>query len=279
VKKLLLASVFAVLALPREPLPSLSAEAFDWDRYCSDDYGCDDRGDRGVGKFFEPPSQAELRACTKSGKLDYACLRDSYWGKLTDYKICFREEGGKLDGDWPQCDPSILGAVERQCVQENFGPNRTLGFKEQWAKYYRCVEQAKPSRKPTAIEQQCVEAEGQDGKAIETAEQRANYNRCIEAHAVEIPKQYRGAWCETKWQTIYKRCSDADFEVKRTYWTTVESTCNVLSVRKSKYGGHRLLAICEGDEGSRDMPNRVEVRWWLGTNNTRLQTIRGYEPP
>jgi hypothetical protein len=135
------------------------------------------------------------------------------------------------------------------------------------------------TRKPTAIEQQCVEAEGQDGKAIETAEQRANYNRCIEAHAVEIPKQYRGAWCETKWQNIYKRCSDADFEVKRTYWTTVESTCNVLSVRKSKYGGHRLLAICEGDEGSRDMPNRVEVRWWLGTNNTRLQTIRGYEPP
>jgi hypothetical protein len=43
VKKLLLASVFAVLALPREPLPSLSAEAFDWDRYCSDDYGCDAR--------------------------------------------------------------------------------------------------------------------------------------------------------------------------------------------------------------------------------------------
>jgi transposase len=63
------------------------------------------------------------------------------------------------------------------------------------------------------------------------------------------------------------------------WWTTVESTCNVLSVRKSKYGGHRLLAICEGDEGSRDMPNRVEVRWWLGTNNTRLQTIHGYEPP
>jgi hypothetical protein len=94
------------------------------------------------------------------------------------------------------------------------------------------------------------------------------------AHAVEIPKQYRGAWCETKWQTIYKRCPDADFEVKRTYWTTVESTCNVLSVRKSKYGGHRLLATCEADEGSRDMPNHVEVRWWLGTNNTRLQVIK-----
>jgi hypothetical protein len=94
------------------------------------------------------------------------------------------------------------------------------------------------------------------------------------AHSVEIPKQYRGAWCETKWQTIYKRCPSADFEVERTFWTTVESTCTVLSVRKSKYGGHRLLATCEGDEGSRDMPSRVEVRWWLGTSNTRLQTIQ-----
>jgi hypothetical protein len=55
------------------------------------------------------------------------------------------------------------------------------------------------------------------------------------AHAVEIPKQYRGAWCETEWQTIYKRCRSADFEVERTFWTTVESTCTVLSVRKSKY--------------------------------------------
>jgi len=23
------------------------------------------------------------------------------------------------------------------------------------------------------------------------------------AHTVEIPKQYRGAWCETEWRTIY----------------------------------------------------------------------------
>jgi hypothetical protein len=97
------------------------------------------------------------------------------------------------------------------------------------------------------------------------------------AHAVEIPKQYRGDWCQTKWQTVYKRglkdCSGAELEIRRTYWNTVESTCNVLSVRKSKYGGHRLLATCEADEGSRDMPPRVEVRWWLGTNNTRLQII------
>jgi hypothetical protein len=94
------------------------------------------------------------------------------------------------------------------------------------------------------------------------------------AHAAEIPKQYHGAWCQTKWKAIYKRCPGADFEVTRTYWTTVESTCEVLSVRKSKYGGHRLVAKCEGDKGSQDMPDRVEVRWWLGSNNTRLQTIQ-----
>jgi hypothetical protein len=94
------------------------------------------------------------------------------------------------------------------------------------------------------------------------------------AHAVEIPKQYRGAWCETKWRTIYKRCPSADFEIKQTYWTTVESTCTVSAIRKSKYGGHRLSAVCEADEGSRDMPNHAEVRWWLGTNNTRLQVIQ-----
>jgi hypothetical protein len=138
-KKLLLASVLAIASFP-----GYATEAFDWEKYCGDDYGCDDRGDRGVGKFFEPPSQAELRACSKNGKLDYACLRDSYWGKLTDYKICFREEGGKLDsGDWPQCDPGILGAIERQCVQDNFGPNKTLGFQEQWASYHRCVDASK----------------------------------------------------------------------------------------------------------------------------------------
>jgi hypothetical protein len=135
-KKVLLASVLAIASTP-----GYAAEAFDWEKYCGDDYGCDDRGDRGPGKFFEPPSQAELRACTKNGKLDYACLRDSDWGKLTDYKICFREEGGKLGGDRPQCDPSILGAIEAQCVQENFGSNlkEAPSLKEAWAPYHRCV--------------------------------------------------------------------------------------------------------------------------------------------
>src|SRR5262249_30143902 len=89
-KKLLLASVLAIASVP-----GYAAEVFNWDKYCD---GCvDDRGDRGPGKFFQPPSQAELRACTKNGKLDYACLDNSYWDKLTNYKICFREEGYKRD--------------------------------------------------------------------------------------------------------------------------------------------------------------------------------------
>jgi hypothetical protein len=37
----------------------------------------------------------------------------------------------------------------------------------------------------------------------------------VVAHAVEIPKQYRGEWCQTKWQTIYKRCPSGDFLVDR----------------------------------------------------------------
>jgi hypothetical protein len=44
--------------------------------------------------------------------------------------------------------------------------------------------------------------------------------------AVEIPKQYRGDWCQTKWQTIYQRgfknCSGAELEIRRTYFNTVE---------------------------------------------------------
>src|SRR5262245_60116229 len=45
------------------------------------------------------------------------------------------------------------------------------------------------------------------------------------AHAAEIPKQYHGFWCPTKWNTIFKRCSAADFEITRTYWTGVDRTC------------------------------------------------------
>ena len=94
----------------------------------------------------------------------------------------------------------------------------------------------------------------------------------VAAAAAEIPKQYRGAWCDTQWRTIYKRCSNADFEVERTYWTTVDETCTLSAIRKSKYGGHKLSAVCHGDHLTKE-GKPTEARWWLGTNNTRLQVI------
>jgi hypothetical protein len=121
--------------------------------------------------------------------------------------------------------------------------------------------------------ERCDPTDAEDNNWGPPPKTQAEADRILGPRPVEIPKQYRGAWCETKWSTIYKRCSAADFEITRTYWTTVESTCTVLAIHKSKYGGHRLVAKCEADEGSRDMPKRAEARWWLGTNNTRLQAI------
>jgi len=74
------------------------------------------------------------------------------------------------------------------------------------------------------------------------------------ACAVEIPKQYRGAWCQTKWKTIYKRCRSADFiEIGRTWWGVDDEGCTLSAIRKSKYGGHRLFGICQRtDPGPED---------------------------
>jgi len=30
------------------------------------------------------------------------------------------------------------------------------------------------------------------------------------AQAADIPQQYRGHWCDTKWETILRRCADSD---------------------------------------------------------------------
>jgi hypothetical protein len=96
------------------------------------------------------------------------------------------------------------------------------------------------------------------------------------AHAVEIPKQYRGVWCGTKWETIHERCPPSDYaiEINRTNWTREQSTCTLSAIHKSKYGGHRLLGKCRptDSEPSR-MDDEVEEHWWLGSNNTRLQII------
>jgi hypothetical protein len=93
------------------------------------------------------------------------------------------------------------------------------------------------------------------------------------AHAVDIPKQYHGGWCPTKWQTIYKRCSEdeAEFGIESEGWGTGDSFCTLSDIRRSKYGGHRLVAICRNVSGAEG--KRREERWWLGTHNTRLQII------
>jgi hypothetical protein len=94
------------------------------------------------------------------------------------------------------------------------------------------------------------------------------------AHAVEIPKQYRGEWCNTKWKTIYKRCRSANaFSVLRDAWGVDDEGCTLMAIHKSKYGGHRLLGRCSSDAPEGVIEERTEERWWLGSNNTRLQVI------
>jgi hypothetical protein len=99
------------------------------------------------------------------------------------------------------------------------------------------------------------------------------------AHAAEIPKQYHGAWCQTKWKTIYKRCRSADFiEIGRTWWGIDDEGCTLSTIRKSKYGGHRLFGICRrADPTPEDQDYRTEERWWLSSNNMRLQIIEKHE--
>jgi hypothetical protein len=251
VKKLLLASVLAIASVA-SPGVANPAKGFDWKKYCS--YDCDVRGDRG----FEPPSQAQLRACTKNGKLDYTCLRDSYWGKLTNYKLCFREEGGKLEGDdWPQCDPSFLGAIERRCVKQNFGQNRTLELKEQWAKYHSCVAEAR------------------------TKARRAS---------AEIPAQYRGLWCHTlKGPFYYYRCREANAEgylqINRRHHLHLGEDdsgyddCDLIAI-KPNAKGHRLYVACE--KGPADVDLRLDSRGHLHINDREdepEESRKGYYTP
>jgi hypothetical protein len=102
------------------------------------------------------------------------------------------------------------------------------------------------------------------------------------AHVVEIPKQYRGEWCATKWKTIYKRCRSADaFSVLRDAWGVDDESCTLTAIRKSRYGGHRLFGTCSrADPTPEQKAYSTEERWWLGSNNTRLQVMEkhGAEP-
>src|SRR5215813_8160911 len=51
-----------------------AAETFDWGKYCGDRNKYCDPSDSEYNEW-QPPSAAELRACTKNGKIDYNCLR------------------------------------------------------------------------------------------------------------------------------------------------------------------------------------------------------------
>src|SRR5262245_41351001 len=69
-KKLLLASVLVLASSATH-----AADEFDWGKYCgSKNEHCD--ASDSVDNNWQPPSQAELRACTKNGRLDYNCLRE-----------------------------------------------------------------------------------------------------------------------------------------------------------------------------------------------------------
>jgi hypothetical protein len=72
------------------------------------------------------------------------------------------------------------------------------------------------------------------------------------AQAADIPQQYRGHWCETKWQTIFRRCAKSGDEmtpsmvVGRNGYGVEDEGCTVQTVRKDKrYGGHRISMMCE----------------------------------
>src|SRR5262249_25338235 len=101
------------------------------------------------------------------------------------------------------------------------------------------------------------------------------YDRCTKVHTAEIPKQYRGEWCATKWKTIYKRCRSGNaFSVLRDAWGVDDESCTLTAIRKSRYGGHRLFGTCSrADPTPEQKAYSTEERWWLGSNNTRLQVI------
>jgi hypothetical protein len=100
----------------------------------------------------------------------------------------------------------------------------------------------------------------------------------VSAHGepLRVPRQYQGAWCATKWHTIFRRCeTEAEglaFEIERTFWGTDDQGCTLTAIRKSRYGGHRVTGRCtHADSGKPDWI--AEERWWLGSHGTRLQVV------
>jgi hypothetical protein len=97
--------------------------------------------------------------------------------------------------------------------------------------------------------------------------------------ALGTPPQYRGAWCNTTWQTIYRRCPEGStkwsFTISRDGSYSEDSGCKITALRKSSHGEHRVWLECRKiDDVVEDRVTRTVERWRLGTNGTRLQILR-----
>jgi hypothetical protein len=101
-----------------------------------------------------------------------------------------------------------------------------------------------------------------------------------EERRVETPAQYRGAWCATKWGTIYRRCKEFDRDwqltIDRQTVMSEETVCEPLAVRKGD-GEHRVRLTCRDDANVGGYSQ--QERWRLGTNRTRLQILRRVDEP
>jgi hypothetical protein len=99
-----------------------------------------------------------------------------------------------------------------------------------------------------------------------------------EERRIETPSQYRGVWCETKWQTVHRRCKESDsgwqLTIDRYTVMTEETTCKPSAVRRGS-GEHRVWLTCQSDSGD----YKTQQRWRLGTNRTRLQIIDRFDEP
>ena len=93
---------------------------------------------------------------------------------------------------------------------------------------------------------------------------------------VNVPWQYRGLWCPTNWETIYKRCREPngedgmDVTANEVSWG--EGTCTPLGFIAMR-GRHKVWLTCRVFEISQEHGRRQIQRWRLFANGHRLQVL------
>jgi hypothetical protein len=100
---------------------------------------------------------------------------------------------------------------------------------------------------------------------------------------VDIPSQYRGVWCATRWTTIYRRCPEPDEEGtpiidKRSFSWGETGECIPLAIT-ARNGELRVRATCNDIEQGNKAYQTTQFRWRLGTRNQRLQILDYIIPP